>query len=321
MMKKILMLFITIILIIFSLSSAHAKEYKVAIFDFDVRERNQPSIAKHIEKQLRNSGLTFKKIEHFSGRDSEITSLRVLKRLDRNNYDLIITITSDAMVPATHALQHTPWLFTNINNPRFFGIRDALNPGDNKSGVTYYVPVIKQIKFFNQVLNKKLKKVGVIFDYYAKSRRAELVEFREASLKLHIDYEIVLIKEIEEFASVTKELLDQNVEAIIITSSGKLYNNIDRILPLTNAKKVPIFSVNKKGVANGALSAIASDYYIMVDENLIPMAIDVLRNGINPGGMAVQHLEKPFIYLNLTQARKLGLEISENVKDRASKKY
>ncbi|OUR72722.1 hypothetical protein A9Q76_03365, partial [Arcobacter sp. 31_11_sub10_T18] len=136
-MKKIITLFIIIFFAVMTLSTVQAKEYKVAIFDFDVRERNQPTVAKHIEKQLKNTGLKFKKIEHFTGRDSEITSLRVLKRLDEKNYDLIITITSDSMVPATHALKKTPWLFTNINNPRFFGIRDALNPGDKKSGVTY----------------------------------------------------------------------------------------------------------------------------------------------------------------------------------------
>jgi len=320
-MKKIITLFIIIFFVVMTLSTVQAKEYKVAIFDFDVRERNQPTVAKHIEKQLKNTGLKFKKIEHFTGRDSEITSLRVLKRLDEKNYDLIITITSDSMVPATHALKKTPWLFTNINNPRFFGIRDSLNPGSNKSGVTYYVPVAKQIKFFNEVLNKKLKKIGVIFDYYAKSRRAELVEFREASLKLHINYEIKLIKEPEELKEAAKELLNMGVEAIIVTSSGKLYNNIDLILEITNAKNIPIFSVNKKGVANGALSAIASDYYKMVDENLIPMAIDVLKNGINPGHMPVQYLKKPFIYLNLTQAKVLNLEISDTVKERASKKY
>jgi len=298
-----------------------AQEYKVAIFDFDVRAQNQPSIANHIEKQLLKTGLTFSKIEHFSGRNSEITSLRVLTRLDAKNYDLVITITSDSMVPATHALKNTPWLFTNINNPRFFGIRDALNPGAKKSGVTYYVPVVKQIKFFNEVLNKNLKKIGVIFDYYAKSRRAELVEFREASLKLNINYEIKLIKEVKELKEVTQELLDEKVEAIIITSSGKLYNNIDKIIDIANSKKVPIFSVNKKGVVNGALSAIASDYYKMVDENLIPMAVDVLKHGLNPGHMPVQYLKKPFIYLNLTQAKKLNLEISDTIKQRASKKY
>lgn len=298
-----------------------AEEFKVAIFDFDVREKNEPSIAKHIEKQLLKTGLTFSKIEHFSGQDSEITSLRVLTKLDAKNYDLVITITSDSMVPATHALKNTPWLFTNINNPRFFGIRDALNPGAKKSGVTYYVPVVKQIKFFNEVLNKKLTKIGVIFDYYAKSRRAELVEFREACLKLNINYEIKLIKEAKELKEVTQELLDENVEAIIITSSGKLYNNIDTIIDIANSKKVPIFSVNKKGVVNGALSAIASDYYKMVDENLIPMAVDVLKHGLNPGHMPVQYLKKPFIYLNLTQAKKLNLEISDVIKQRASKKY
>ena len=310
------------LLFIFMLSTyANAQEYSVAIFDFDIREKNKQSIAKYIEQQLLDTKLSFKKIRHYSGQNSEIKSLRILKKLEKSKFDLIITITSDAMVPATHTLKKTPWLFTNINNPSFFGIRDILNPGYNKSGVTYYVPVVKQIEFFNELLGKKLLKLGLIFDYHAKSRRAELVEFRDAALQLDIKYSIKLIKSMNEMSSAAKELLSEGVDAIIITSSGKLYNNIHQILDITNKKKIPIFSVNKNGVANGALSAIASDYYKMVDENLIPMAIEVLKNKKKAGNMPVQYLKKPYIYLNLSQAKILGLKISDKIINRASKKY
>ncbi len=74
-------------------------------------------------------------------------------------------------------------------------------------------------------------------------------------------------------------------------------------------------------VAQGAISAFASDYYIMVDECLIPMAIDVLKKGINPGDMPVRFLEKPYVYLNLTQAKKLGLVITDEIKKKAVKTF
>ena len=320
-MKIILHKLLVVVFVGLFTNTLVAKEYKVAIFDYDIREKNKQSVAKYIEEKLLNTKHKFKKLEHFSGANTEINSLRVLKKLDNENYDLIITITSDSMVPATHTLKNTPWLFTNINNPKFFGIRDINKPGNKKSGVTYYVPVIKQIEFFNQVLNNKLQKVGLIFDYYAKSRRAELVEFREVCLTLNIKYDIKLIKGVEDFPKVTKELLADNVDAIIVTSSGKLYNNIDKILNLTNDKKVPIFSVNKKGVPNGALSALASDYYKMVDENLIPMVLDVLQNGKNPGNMPIQYSKNPLIYINQTQANKLGLDISTGMLKSASRIY
>ena len=51
------------------------------------------------------------------------------------------------------------------------------------------------------------------------------------------------------------------------------------------------------------------------------IGLDVLKNGANPGHMPVQYLKKPFIYLNITQAKELDLDISNEVKDRASKKY
>lgn len=297
------------------------KEYKVAIFDYDIREKNEQSVAKYIQSNLLKTGLTFSAINQFSGNENEDTSLRVLAKLENDHYDLIITITSDSMVPATHRLINTPWLFTNVNNPKFFGIRDMQNPGNNKSGVTYYVPIVKQLTLFNEIMQGKIKKIGIIFDYNAKSRRAELIEFREAALTLGMEYIIERVKNENELLDITKGMAKEGVNAIILTSSGKIYNNINLILKFTNKKKIPIFSVNKRAVKYGAVGAMASDYYSMVDENLIPMVIDVLKNGKKPGNMPVQYLNNPRIYLNLTQAKKLGLEIPNKLKDSASKKY
>jgi len=319
-MKKSLA-FIFVLILFFITNQLFAKEYKVAIFDYDIREQNKQSIAKYIQTKLLSTGLNFHSIDQFSGRENENSSLKILEKIESDRYDLVITITSDSMVPATHRLINTPWLFTNVNNPRFFGIRDMDKPGNNKSGVTYYVPVIKQLTLFNEIMSNQITKIGIIFDYYAKSRRAELIEFREAALKLNMKYSIRLAKDKNELPLITQEMLKDGVDAIILTSSGKIYDNIGLILKFTNEKKVPLFSVNKKAVEYGAICAIASDYYRMVDENLIPMVIDVLKNGQNPGNMPVQYLNNPLIYLNLTQAKKLGIKISDELKNRATKKY
>ena len=267
------------------------------------------------------TNLVFSSVRQFTGRENENFSYALLQKLDTEHYDLIITITSDAMVPATHGLVNTPWLFTNINNPKFFGIRDINKPGNNKSGVTYYVPAIKQVAFFNYIMSGGLKKVGVIFDHYAKSRRAELIEFKEALIKSNIEYIIKLVRKKNDLPLVVKKMIEKNVNAIILTSSNKLYNNINLILEQSTKKKIPIFSVNKKAVSKGAISALASDYYNMVDENLIPMVINVLKNGKNPGSIPVQYVKNPLIYLNLTQANKIGLRIPRDLEDRISKRY
>lgn len=315
-MKKILIL----LLLIFTISS-FAKGYKVAIFDYDLRDKDEYTISKHIKQSLLNTQLEFKKIEEFSGLSDDYISLELLQELESNNYDLIITITSDAMIPASHRIKKTPWLFTNINNPKFFGIHNLNKPGLNKSGVTYYVPVKEQLKLFKKIMNGKLNKIGLIFDINARSKQAEIREFRRMASSLDLDYAVDLIQSKYYLKESVKNLLKKNVDAIVLTSSDKIYNNIDTILELCNSKNIPIFSVNKKAVKNGAIASYASDYHIMVDEALIPMAIDVLKNKKNPGDIPIRSLTQPHIYLNLSQAKKLGIDISKELIDKASKVF
>ena len=224
------------------------------------------------------------------------------------------------MIPGHHKLKKTPWLFTNVNNPTFFGIQDPDNPGRNRSGVTYYVSVKEQLALFKEIMGGDLTTIGLIFDATAKSRKAELGEFRAAALALGITAEIALINKAEELPAAVGKLLNKKVNAVVATSSGKIYSNLDLISDICTENRIPIFSVNKKGVAEGAVCAFASDYYSMVDECLIPMAIQVL-NGQDPGKMAVQTLKTPALYLNVTQAKRLGITIPGNLKKKASKKF
>lgn len=318
-MKKYFILW-TIVIATFC-SPLFADEYRVAVFDYDIRPTNVKTVAKHIEKRLKETHLVFRQIDQYTGGEDFKKSANVLKKLEMDNYDLIITITSDAIVPAYHNVKKTPWLFTNVNNPMFFGVQNLQKPGRNMSGVTYYVPVAEQLKFFQQVSNSSLNSVGVIFDNQAKSRKVEVREFRTTMRDMGMEFQWQIINKKEDLAGATRKLIGKNVDAIVVTSSGKLYKNIDKMLNIASKRKIPIFSVNKKGVQNGAIAAFASDYYTMVDECLIPMVIEVLEKGKSPGDLPVRHLKNASVYLNLSQAKKLNIEISKDLKKRAKKLF
>lgn len=318
-MKLIWKIFLSLFLLLLLCVPAFCNNYRVAIFDYDDRPEDELTVAKYIEQQLKKSGLSFLEINQFQGNENDVTAMSVLSNLDEDKYDLIITITSDAIIPAIHTLIKTSWLFTNVNNPKIFGIKDDNRFGSNHSGVTYYVPVEKQLNFFKELMRGKLKKIGVIFDYSAQSRRAELAEFRSVAESLKIAYEIKLINHKDEISKAVQQLLLNDVDAVILTSRGKVYNNADLVVKACAVKNVPVFSVNKKGVEKGAIAALASDYFVMVDQCLIPMVKDILSNRISPGRMPVRSLENPFIYLNSTQAKKIDMSIPEEILKQAVK--
>lgn len=296
-----------------------AQPWKVAIFDYDDRLNEPDSVAHYIQKKLTESGNDLL-IDQYSGKKDERIAATTLKQLDRANYDLIITVTSDALILAQHFLQQTPTLYTNVNNPLSLGFMTLAAPGGNISGASYYVPVIKQLTLF-QTIQPAMKKIGFLFDEKDRSRQAEVGESRTACKTLKLDYAIRLLTTPEELPEKTNELLHEDVDAIVVTSSETIYRNLDRFKPLCDHAHIPIYSYHRQAVAAGAVAALSSDYYLMVEKLIVPMALRVLRERVRPGSMPAAFLDKNLLFINQTQAQQLGIDIPVEILREATAIY
>jgi len=289
--------------------------FHVAIFDFDDRLGQQDSVARYIEKKLKLSESRIR-VKQFSGRGDKTSSVKILKALDAEGYALIITVTSDALVIAHHTLLKTPVLYTNVNNPLSLGFRTLGPPGGNISGASYYVSIEKQLRLYRKI-QPGLKKVGFIFDRDNMSRRVELPEARLACQRLGLAYGIEIISEIESLKEKALRLVEEGVDAVIATSSNKIYQNISAFIAVCDRANLPVYSFNKEGVKQGAVAALASDLYLMVDELVLPMAMRVLGETVSPGTMPAAFLKENVIYLNDAQIGKLNLTVPEEIYEKA----
>jgi putative ABC transport system substrate-binding protein len=240
-----------------------------------------------------------------------------MQHIEQSGFDLVITITSDALIIAHHTLKKTPVLYTNANNPLFLGFKTLGPPGGNISGASYYVSIDEQFQLY-KTIQPDLSFVGFIFDRDNKSRKVELPEARKTCRKLGIRYEIEIISKKEDLAPTAESLLARGVNAVIATSSGKIYDNIQDFISLCNRQRVPVYSFNKKGVKNGAVAALASDYYLMVDRLILPMALKTIKEKVNPGSMPAGFLKENIINLNAPQIEKLKLKVPHKISRKAN---
>ncbi len=145
----------------------------------------------------------------------------------------------------------------------------------------------------------------------------ELPEVRQACEKLEIKYKIVVVSHYNELNGAAKQLINEGVDAVSVGSSGMLYNNISSFIATCDLAKIPVFSFNKQGVKQGAVAALASDYNLMTDKLVIPMALKVLKKGISPGEMPVAFLDDNLIFFNLPKTEKLNLTIPPDILEKA----
>jgi putative ABC transport system substrate-binding protein len=302
-------------MILMATTASFAARYKVAVFDFDDRLDNENTTAKYIERQLKKE-IGALELTHYSGKEDIPRSIQILKKLDAEDVDLIITITTDALIIANHVVKNTPMLFTNVNNPHYLGFRNLGPPGKNISGASYYIPVEKQLALYKRIM-PALKHIGFIFDRNNKSKKVELPEARQACQEMGLRYNIEVVSSETELEEAASRLILGGVQAIAIGSSGMLYNNISCFKAVCNTAGVPIFSFNKKGTQLGALASLASDYDLMVDKLLIPMAVSVLKEGKNPGDFPIAFLKENQIFINISQADALDIRIPGIILEKA----
>ncbi len=244
----------------------------------------------------------------------------VVSGAERRGFDRVLVLTSDALILAQHTLLKTPTLYTNVNNPLILGFRTLGPPGGNISGASYYIPVQKHLAVY-QAIQPSLQRPGFIFDKNNHSRKAEAPEAREACAGLGLPFDMEFVEDKDELGRAVKELIRRDVDALIATSSGTIYENIDLFRHLADQAAVPIYSFYKNGVLNGAVAALSSDYFRMADELLLPMARQVLIDKVSPGDMPAAFLKRNKLFINRSQAEKLGLEIPRRLLEETEVEY
>jgi putative tryptophan/tyrosine transport system substrate-binding protein len=289
------------------LSSHAVWAQRVAIFDFDKRPQFPAALSQHIEDKLMALDDEISVVQ-YTAEGSETRAVKILSNLDQEGLDLIILITSDALIIAQHTLFKTPALYTNVNNPKILGFRTLGPPGGNISGVSYYIPVKKHLAVYKAIM-PDLHQLGFLFDRHNQSRKAEVPEARTACAQLGLVFDSEFIETGGELRQAVERLITRGADAIVAASSDAIYEHIGAFLDITDSAKKPVFSFYKAGVSEGAVAALSSDYFQMADTLLIPMARQVLLENISPGEMPVAFLKQKKLFINTCQARKLGIKI------------
>ena len=283
-----------------------AADGRVAIFDYDNRTVESPGVAPYIEQQLDAWDPTLT-IMQLSAKGDRRRAVDILNRLDSEQWDLVITITTDAFQLALRHLNSTRFVFTNANNPKAFGIEDRGDKGRHFTGASYYVPAKQQLEFYLAV-QPGIRRLGFLFDPANRSMQVEAREIRQACHELGIKFLYRRVGVEDDLADMAAELSREGVDAIVATSSDRIYLRIPVIERGLGNSSLPIYSFNVRGVEMGALAALASDYREMVDQLVLPRVKAILGRHKTPAQLEIGYLAVPQRYFNEKALERFGFE-------------
>lgn len=252
---------------------------------------------------------------------SQDTALTISNKFVTDKKDLIFAIATPAAQASAQATKDhpdIPVLITAVTDPVDAELVDSLeSPGGNITGTTDMNPVKEQLALVKQLTTGN--RVGIIYNSGESNSEVQVVIAKEAAAELGLQLEIRTIANSSE-VKVAAESLADKVDAFYIPTDNTVVSAIETVIDVAEAKKLPIVAGEGDSVKSGALITYGLDYYNLGYQTG-EMAVKVLKEGKKPQDMPVESQKQPKLFINVTQADKMGIGIPQELLEKADEKY
>jgi putative tryptophan/tyrosine transport system substrate-binding protein len=211
---------------------------------------------------------------------------------------------------ARSATTSIPIVFTSGSDPVQFGLVSSLSrPGGNVTGVTLISGELpaKRIELLGQLLAKELKRIGLLINSNSLDSKAEVKQADEVARTLGYQLQIVRADSEGDFEAAFATLVEQQVDALVVTTDPFFESYRDRLVALAASHRIPtIYSVREYPDSGGLVSYGASipDLYRQAG-----VYVGRILRGDRPANLPVMQPTKFDLVINLKTARALGLTV------------
>ncbi len=248
-------------------------------------------------------------IEHLNSNFDPSVSQTQANTLVNKRAAVILAIATPSAVAAANAAadKDVPVVYCAITD------KSVMDNYDNITGASDIPNFEKQLEVVTAFLNKTDLKIGVLYSTEESSSPIQ-VQNLKAAAKAYKGMEILdsAVADITTIDTKTNDLINKGVDCFVNlldnTIVGKLESNI---LPITNAKKIPVFGSEIEQVKVGCVASASIDY-IDVGKFAGKAAAEVL-GGKSASDIPVAVITEPTNYYNSTACEALGLTVPTTV--------
>lgn len=310
-MKKVLAAFAAIYLFLAAAlfinikpAAQKSKEVRVGVLTL-MRHPALDEIYRGYKAGLAKSGYKVK-IDYQNANNDQSNLKTMAEKLVNNQDQVLFGITTPSSQALANATKKKPIVLGAVTDPKGAGlVKNNKRPGGNITGVSDRAPIKQQLKLIQRFL-PKLQTLGIIYtssDSSAVSGYKQIVRYCK---QMGINYKAYSISNSNDLNQVSQQMLTQ-VDAVIVPTDNTIAGAMQTLVKNANAAKKPVFPAAGTMVKDGGLATYSVDQYQL---GLIgaKMTVQILQ-GKKPGDMAIRYVEHGTPYLNLKEAKKLGIKV------------
>lgn len=240
------------------------------------------------------------------------------EKLNANNPALTVGIATPAAQALANVQKTTPMIMGAISSPIQAGlVKNLDHPGHNITGVSNTNPTADQLKLISEIM-PDLKVLGVIYTAGNVTSQVAVKELQKLAPKYGLTIKPYTITNTNDLDQVSQQMLKE-VKAVYITQDNNIASAMKTLVKNANIARIPLFPPAGTMVEDGGLATVGINQYDLgvATGN---MAADVLDGKSTPATTPVQVIGKGQLYLNMKEAKLLGIQFPQKLIDQAKTK-
>lgn len=232
--------------------------------------------------------------------------------------DLVAAIATPAAQGTAAAVKDKPVVFMAVTDPKGAElVASEEAPGGNVTGVSDRNPVQEQLQLLKDV-NPDAKTVGIVYNSGEANSAVQVEQAKEAGQELGLEIKEATVTNSSEVQQGVQSLSD--VDGIYVPTDNAVVSALETVVGFGEENDIPVISADIDSVDRGALGTYGIDYKAH-GKQAGEMAVKILKDGANPGEIAVGFADPANLQLvlNPAAAEAYGVEIPAELSDEADR--
>jgi putative ABC transport system substrate-binding protein len=253
-------------------------------------------------------------VDYLNAQGDQSNLMTIAKKFVTDQVDLILAIATPSAQAMKAETDDIPILITAVTDPVAAKLVESNeHPGANVTGTTDMTPVKEQLELLLQIA-PNVKKVGVIYNSSEVNSEVQVEIAKAAAAELGLEIVEATVTGSAEVMQIAQSLTGK-VDAIYVPTDNVVASSIASVVAVAEKNHLPLIVGERGMVDGGALATIGIDYY-KLGRQTGEMALKVI-DGANPAEMPIEGLKDIDIVVNLQAAERAGIEIPQEIIDRA----
>ena len=299
-------------------STNSTEKVKIGVLQF-VTHDSLDEIYKGIKAGLEEGGYTTTEnlsIDFMNAEGDQSQVQTMSKKLVDNGNELLIGIATPAAQGLANATTELPIIMGAVTDPVGANlVTDLKNPGGNITGVSDQTPVADTVSLIKEI-TPDAKTSGVLYSSNEDNSKFQVAEFKAAAEEAGYTVLEYAVASSNELAS-TVEVASSKVDALFTPVDNTVASAFSTVVSVANKSKTPIFTSVEDMVEGGGIASVTlSQYDLGVATGKMTAKI---LDGANPADTPVQIFNEGTVVVNQKVAKELGITLSDDVINQASK--